>query len=138
MVLSQGLDMAVMIRSEEDIVAVRKVARHAAEALGFGITDVTRVVTAASALARNIFLYAGSGAMQWRRLDAGGAVGIELKLEDNGPGIADIKQAMETGRAARSGLGGGLLGVQRLMDEMQINSQVGKGTIVTVRKWLKR
>jgi len=138
MVLSQGLDRAVAIRSEGDIVAARKVARRAAEALGFGITDVTRIVTSTSALARNIFLYAGSGIMQWHRLDAGGGVGIELKFEDNGPGIADIKQAMETKRSGRSGLGGGLLGVQRLMDEMGINSQVGKGTIVTVRKWLKR
>jgi len=137
MVLSQGLDRAVAIRSEEDIVAARKVARHAAEALGFGITDVTRIVTSTSALARNIFLYAGSGIMQWRRLEVGTG-GIELKFEDNGPGIADIKQAMEGGRSTRSGLGGGLLGVQRLMDEMDINSQVGKGTIVTIRKWLKR
>ncbi len=137
MVLSQGLDRAVAISSEDDIVAARKLARQAAESLGFGVTDVTRIVTATSALARNIFLYAGSGIMQWRKLDTG-SIGIELKFEDSGPGIADIKQAMETGHAARSGLGGGLLGVQRLVDEMDINSQVGKGTIVTIRKWLKR
>jgi serine/threonine-protein kinase RsbT len=137
MVPSHGFDMVVTIRSEEDIVTARQVARRAAEALGFGVTDVTRIVTATSALARNIFLYAGSGIMQWHRLEVGVA-GIELKFEDNGPGIADIKQAMEGGHSTRSGLGGGLLGVQRLMDEMQINSQVGKGTTVTVRKWLKR
>jgi serine/threonine-protein kinase RsbT len=138
MVLSQGLDRAVTIRSEEDIVTARKVARRAAETLGFAITDVTRIVTSTSALARNIFLYAGSGIMQWHRLSNNGTVGIELNFEDNGPGIADIKQAMEAGHSARSGLGGGLFGVQRLMDEMEINSQVGKGTIVTIRKWLKR
>jgi serine/threonine-protein kinase RsbT len=138
MVLSQGLDRAVTIRSEEDIVTARKVARRAAEALGFAITDVTRIVTSTSALARNIFLYAGSGIMQWHRLSNNGTVGIELNFEDNGPGIADIKQAMEAGHSTRSGLGGGLFGVQRLMDEMEINSQVGKGTIVTIRKWLKR
>jgi serine/threonine-protein kinase RsbT len=118
-------------------VTARKLARRAAEALGFGITDITRIVTATSALARNIFLYAGSGTMQWRRLDTGGAPGIELKFKDNGPGIANIKQAMEAGRSTTSGLGGGLLGVQRLMDEMEIHSQVGKGTTVIVRKWLK-
>jgi serine/threonine-protein kinase RsbT len=138
MVLSQGLDSAVAIKSEDDIVVARKAVRDAAESLGFGITDVTRIVTAASALARNVFLHAGSGIMQWLKLNAGGATGIELKFEDNGPGIADIKQAMAAGRSHRSGLGGGLLGVQRLMDEMEINSQVGKGTIVIVRKWLKR
>jgi serine/threonine-protein kinase RsbT len=138
MVLSHGLDRAVTIRSESDIVTVRKVARCAAEALGFGITDVTRIVTAASELARNVFLYAGSGVMQWRELDAGGAAGIELKLEDNGPGIANIEQAMEAGYSTSGGLGLGLPGAKRLMDEMEISSQVGKGTIVTIKKWLKR
>jgi serine/threonine-protein kinase RsbT len=138
MVLSQGLDIAVAIKSESDIVTVRKAVRAAAEALGFGITDITRIVTAASELARNVFIYVGSGVMHWRELDSGGSVGIELKFEDNGPGIADIKQAMEGGYSTSGSLGLGLPGTKRLMDEMEINSQVGKGTIVTVRKWLKR
>jgi serine/threonine-protein kinase RsbT len=128
----------VAIESESDIVTVRKAARDAAEAIGFGITDVTRIVTATSELARNIFLYAGSGIMQWRRLNTGGAIGIELKFEDNGPGITNIEQAMEGGYSTSGGLGLGLAGTKRLVDEMEINSQVGKGTTVTVRKWLKR
>jgi serine/threonine-protein kinase RsbT len=138
MIVSQRLDGIVAIDSESDIVNARKAARRAAEAVGFSITDVTRIVTAASALARNIFLYAGSGTMRWRRLDMGDSVGIELTFEDNGPGISDIEQAMEGGYSTRSGLGGGLPGVKRLMDEMEIESELGKGTTVTVRQWLKR
>jgi serine/threonine-protein kinase RsbT len=129
---------SVVIESENDIVTVRKAVRDAAEALGFGITDVTRIVTAASELARNVFIYAGSGTMQWQGLNTGGSIGIELKFEDNGPGIANIEQAMEGGCSTSGGLGLGLPGTKRLMDEMEINSQVGKGTIVTIRKWLKR
>jgi len=138
MVLSQGPDGRVAIESEGDIVDVRKAARGAAETLGFGVTDVTRIVTAASELARNVYLYASSGILQWRRLETGGKVGIELKFEDNGPGIADIEQAMKTGYSTGGGLGMGLPGAKRLMDEMELGSEVGKGTTVTVRKWLKR
>jgi serine/threonine-protein kinase RsbT len=129
---------SVVIKSEDDIVAARKAVRNAAEALGFGITDVTRIVTAASELARNIFLYAGSGIMRWRRFDTDSAAGIELKFEDKGPGIADIEQAIEEGYSTGGGLGLGLPGAKRLMNEMEINSHAGRGTIVTVRKWLKR
>jgi len=129
---------SVVIESESDIVTARKAVRDVAEALGFGITDVTRIVTAASELARNVFIYAGSGIMQWRRLSTNGAVGIELKFEDNGPGITNIEQAMEGGYSTSGGLGLGLPGAKRLVDEMEINSQIGKGTIVTIRKWLKR
>ena len=133
-----GATRSVVIKSESDIVTVRKAVRDAAESLGFGITDVTRIVTAASALARNVFLHAGSGVMQWRELDSGSSVGIELKFEDNGPGIANIKQAMKAGYSTSGGLGLGLCGTKRLIDEMEINSQVGKGTTVIVRKWLER
>jgi serine/threonine-protein kinase RsbT len=128
----------VGIESESDIVTARKAARDAAQALGFGVTDVTRIVTATSELARNIFLYAGSGTMLWRRLNEGDSVGIELTFEDNGPGIADIEQAMEIGYSTSGGLGMGLPGARRLMDEMKIESRVDKGTTVTVIKWLKR
>ena len=138
MVLEQKSDLAIDIESEGDIISARKSARRAAELLGFGITDVTRIVTAASALARNSFVHAGSGIMQWRQLDEGGTIGLELKFEDHGPGIANVEQVMGMGHSSRSGLGGGLPGVKRLMDEMEIKSQIGIGTIVTVRKWLRR
>ena len=126
---------AVPIRSENDIVAARRMVREVAQGLGFGLTDVTRIVTATSELARNIVLYAGSGVMHWRELDVSGNVGIELTLEDNGPGIASIEQVMQEGYTTSGGLGLGLPGTKRLMDEFEIASEVGRGTRVTVRKW---
>ncbi len=127
----------VCIRSESDIVVVRRTCRDQATGLGFGITDVTRIVTAASELARNVFLYAGSGAMRWRTLERDGVVGVELVFVDEGPGIADPEQAMCAGYSTSGGLGLGLPGAKRLMDELEICSEVGKGTRVTVRKWLR-
>ena len=116
----------------------RKVVRNAATALGFGITDVTRIVTAASELTRNIYHYAGSGVMRWRTLSRDARVGLELIFEDSGPGIPDIDKAMEAGFSTGKGLGMGLPGAKRLMDEMTVQSQVGKGTTVEVRKWLRK
>jgi serine/threonine-protein kinase RsbT len=127
----------VCINSESDIVTARKIVRDAAIAMGFGVTDVTRIVTAASELTRNVFRYAGSGVMHWRTVNAGGAVGLELTFEDHGPGIADVERAMEAGYTTKGGLGLGLPGAKRLMDDMEIESEVGKGTRVTVRKWRK-
>jgi serine/threonine-protein kinase RsbT len=125
----------VRIGSESDIVTARKVIRDAANAMGFGVTDVTRIVTAASELTRNVFRYAGSGVMRWRMVSAGEVVGLELTFEDHGPGIPDIKRAMEMGYTTKGGLGLGLPGAKRLMDEMEIESEVGQGTRVTVKKW---
>ena len=124
-----------MITSEADIVTVRKAARDISTEMGFGITDVTRIVTAASELARNIFRYAGNGAMRWRCLSYGGSTGIELVFADHGPGIANLQQAMEPGFTTSKGLGMGLPGSKRLMDELEIDSQVGIGTTVVIRKW---
>ena len=126
------------ITSENDIVMARKVVRYAATTLGFGITDVTRIVTAASELTRNIYHYAKSGVMHWRSLNPGARVALELTFEDNGPGIPDVEKAMEMGFSTGKGLGMGLPGSKRLMDELVIESTVGKGTTVVVRKWLKK
>ncbi|MCX6873193.1 MAG: anti-sigma regulatory factor [Verrucomicrobia bacterium] len=126
------------ITSENDIVMARKVVRDAATTLGFGITDVTRIVTAASELTRNIYHYAKSGVMHWRSLNQDASVGLELTFEDSGPGIADLEKAMEMGFSTGKGLGMGLPGAKRLMDELVIESTVGKGTTVVVRKWLKK
>ena len=123
------------IRSEGDIVTTRRTVREVAQRLGFGITDVTRIVTATSELARNIVLYAGAGVIRWRELGISSRVGVEVTLEDNGPGITDIEQAMQEGYTTSGGLGLGLPGTKRLMDEFEIASEVGKGTRVTVRKW---
>ncbi len=128
----------VPIKSENDIVAARRVVRDLATRLCFGVTDVTRVITAASELARNVFLYTGAGVMRWCTIDRAGAVGLELTFEDHGAGIPDIELAMKPGYSTSRGLGLGLPGAKRLMDEMEIHSEVGKGTTVTVRKWLRK
>src|SRR5919106_2812692 len=125
----------VCINSESDIVTARKIIRDIALAAGFGVTDVTRIVTAASELTRNVFRYAGSGVLYWQKLSTGNHIGIELTFEDHGPGIPDIEQAMEMGYTTSGGLGLGLPGAKRLMDEMDIESEVGKGTRITVKKW---
>lgn len=128
----------VQIVDESHIVTVRKAIREAATRLGFGLTDVTRIVTAGSELARNVFHYAGSGVMRLNEMETGDRIGIQLVFEDNGPGIADIEQAFEPGYSTSGGLGMGLPGTRRLMDEMEIQSQVGIGTKVTVRKWRRK
>jgi serine/threonine-protein kinase RsbT len=125
------------IRSEADIVMARKVVRDAATVLGFGLTDVTRIVTAASELTRNIYHYAKTGVVRWRALNQDLRAGLELTFEDSGPGIPDIERAMEMGFSTGKGLGMVLPGSKRLMDELTIQSTVGKGTTVVVRKWLK-
>ncbi len=135
--MNDSLPEEVALRTESDIVAVRKSVREAATRLGFGITDVTRIITAASELARNVFLYAGSGVVRCRVLNHSDKVGLELVVEDHGPGIADIEQAMQPGYTTGRGLGYGLPGAKRLMDEMEIVSEAGKGTKITVKKWRK-
>jgi serine/threonine-protein kinase RsbT len=127
----------VSIKNEGDIVMARKKARDLSQRLGFGVTDVTRIVTTVSELARNIYRFAGTGTMRWKVVNEG-ADGIEIIFEDKGPGISDIEQAMGMGFTSGRGLGMGLPGAKRLMDEMEIESQVGVGTMVTVRKWLRR
>ncbi len=125
----------VIIQIEGDIVVVRRTVRETATRLGFGITDVTRIVTAASELARNIVCYAGSGVMRWQILTGNGKLGLELVFVDQGPGIPDIGLAMQEGYSTSGGLGMGLPGSKRLMDEIEIQSQLGTGTVVIVRKW---
>ncbi len=128
----------VLIVDESHIVTVRKTIREAANRLGFGLTDVTRIVTAGSELARNVYHYAGNGVMRWNVVENGDKIGIQLVFEDHGPGIPDIRQAFEPGFSTSGGLGMGLPGTKRLMDEMEIQSQVGIGTTVTVRKWRRK
>ena len=123
------------IQAESDIVAARRAVREAATQLGFGLTDVTRIVTAASELARNVFKYAGEGVMRWQPLEEGSRRGMEVRFEDHGPGIADVGRALEEGYSTGGGLGMGLPGARRLMDEMEIRSTVGEGTTVVLRKW---
>lgn len=125
------------IKEENDIAMVRIAIRDTVKELGFSMTDITRIVTAASELARNIYHYAGRGTIQWRSIHKENINGIELIFSDKGPGIEDIEQALEPGYSTSNGMGQGLPGVSRLMDEMNIDSKLGKGTTVTVKKWLK-
>ncbi|HWR30266.1 MAG TPA: anti-sigma regulatory factor [Negativicutes bacterium] len=126
------------IGRESDVIVVRQTVRKITKLLGMGLTDTTRVVTAASELARNIFLYAESGVMRWNVIDTPSCQGIELVFVDQGPGIPDIGQAMQEGYTTSKGLGMGLPGSRRLVDEMEIVSAVGKGTTVTIKKWNRR
>ena len=125
------------IKAEHDIVIVRRAVRQAAGQLGFGETDVTRIVTAASEMARNIYKYAREGMMRWRTIQLNGRNGIELQFVDQGPGIPDIPLALREGYTTSRGMGMGLPGAKRLMDDLQIESTVGKGTSITMKKWLK-
>jgi serine/threonine-protein kinase RsbT len=124
------------IQSESDIVACRKVVRTVTMSAGFGMTDITRIVTAVSELARNVYVHAGShGVMRWAIMSEIGKVGIHLEFEDYGKGIPDIDQAMESGFTTAGSMGMGLSGVKRLMDSMEIKSEVGVGTLITIEKW---
>ncbi len=125
----------VPVRAESDIVLARLAVREAASTLGFGPTDTTRIVTAASELARNIRKYAGSGVVRMRALKTAERVGIEIEFEDQGPGIADLDQAMAEGFSTSGGYGMGLPGARRLMDEMSIQSELGAGTRISLKKW---
>ena len=125
----------ILIKTEGDIVAARRTIRDAATSLGFGQTDVARIVTASSELARNVFRYAGEGLMRWKALHQGERVAIEIQFIDHGPGIADISLAMKEGYSSGGGMGMGLPGAKRLVDELEIESVIGQGTTVTLRKW---
>lgn len=130
--------MTVDILAECDIVAARQKGRAIAKELGFSVVDQSRIATGISELARNIFLYAGKGTVHIRLLAENGRNGMEIIAADDGPGISDTKLAMLDGFSTSNGLGMGLPGTQRLMDEFELKSEVGVGTKVVVRKWLNK
>ena len=134
--MSNDIIQKIDITSDLDVLASRKIVRDECQSIGFSITDITRIVTAASELARNIFLYAGKGTLELKRVEREGRTGIELIFEDEGPGIKDFESSMENGFEKYDGLGLGLRGAKRLMDEMEIKSEIGNGTKITVKKWL--
>jgi serine/threonine-protein kinase RsbT len=127
----------VPINSPPDILIARQTGRSLARQAGFSSpTDLTLIATAISELARNIVHYAKQGEVILDTIQHNGKCGITIVAKDEGPGINDIAQAMQTGYSTSGGLGLGLPGVQRLMDHFEIVSSVGKGTIVTVIKWI--
>lgn len=123
------------IRSDNDIVAVRKAVRTWAVELGFGLVDQTKLITAASELARNTLVYGGGGSMRMEILTEPRRKGVRLTFEDQGPGIADIEQALRDGFTTGQGMGLGLGGSRRLVNEFEITSRVGEGTRVAITKW---
>ena len=127
--------ITVSISSDQDIVQARQKGRALAMEMGFGSGDATLIATAISELARNIVSYARSGQITLRIDDGGNRYGLSIIASDEGPGISDIRQALRDGFSTSGSLGIGLPGVRRLMDEFEITSQPGRGTIVTVKKW---
>ncbi len=123
------------IHSSEDVVLVRQAVRARSVELGFSLVDQTKLVTAASELARNALEHGGGGVMRLDVIDEGGRRSIRLTFEDQGPGIADIQQAMKDGFTTGSGLGLGLGGAKRLSNEFEISSARGQGTRVTITRW---
>lgn len=128
----------VRVAGEEGIVAARQLARETAKGLGFGLVDQSRIATAVSELTRNVVRYAtgGHGDVLIRELaSTEKGNGIEVIVRDDGPGIANVDLALRDGFSTGPGLGMGLPGTRRLMDEMMIDSAPGRGTTVSIRKW---
>lgn len=123
------------IRTQHDVVRVRQRVRERAVEAGFSLVDQTKVVTAASELARNTLEHGGGGTARIELLADGGRRGVRLICEDRGPGIADIALAMQDGYTSRNGLGLGLGGARRLVSEFDIASRPGEGTRVTITRW---
>lgn len=128
-------DVRVPVASDIDIVSARQQGRALAMQLGFSSSDATMVATAISELARNIVLYAKRGEIVLAAVVNSEHRGLAITAYDNGDGIADIRQALQDGYSTSGRMGVGLPGVKRLMDEFEISSTVGKGTVVSVKKW---
>jgi serine/threonine-protein kinase RsbT len=123
------------LRSEHDIVFARQQVRKLTQELGFSLVDQTKMVTAASELARNAFIYGRGGTMSWEIVQRDAFHGLKLLFADEGPGIPDLALAMTDGWTSGDGLGMGLTGAKRLVNEFAIDSRVGAGTRVTIVRW---
>jgi serine/threonine-protein kinase RsbT len=124
------------IHSDLDLVRVRQHVRQMTAHLGFGLVEQTKLVTAASELARNALVHGGGGQMECSPVSRGGTQGLRLVFSDQGPGIADLDQALSDGYTSGEGLGMGLGGARRLVHEFSVDSRRGAGTTVTVTSWI--
>jgi serine/threonine-protein kinase RsbT len=125
----------IPVRSSAEVVSVRHAVRRYAVELGFTLVEQTKIVTAASELARNMIDYGGGGELVIQALDDGARKGLRLIFEDHGPGIADINQALRDGFTSGNGMGLGLGGAKRLSNEFDIRSAPGQGTCITITRW---
>ncbi|MET9514724.1 ATP-binding protein [Streptomyces sp. NPDC002994] len=128
----------VVLATEEDLLTVRHAVRAATLAVGFGIVDQTRVVTAASELARNAYIHGGGGVLTIDYPRRHGGKGLRLTISDEGPGIPDVDAALVDGFTTGAGLGHGLGGARRLMDEFDVRTGPGAGTTVIATRWVNR
>ena len=125
----------VPLRLEQDVVIARQGVRRLTQDIGFSIVDQTKMVTAASELARNAVIYGNGGEMRCEVLSEGARRGLRLHFVDEGPGIADVNKAMVDGWTSGTGMGLGLSGAKRLVNEFEIETALGKGTRVTITRW---
>ena len=123
------------VRTQEDVVLVRQRVRAFAAEEGFRLVDQTKIVTAASELARNTFIYGGGGVARLETVEQNGRRGVRVSFEDHGPGIADLDLAMKDGYTTGGGLGLGLSGARRLSNDFEIRSKPGEGTLVMITRW---
>jgi serine/threonine-protein kinase RsbT len=128
-------ELVIPITTDTDIVVARQKGRELAERVGFSRTDLTFIATAISEVARNITSYAGRGEIVFRIVDGDGRVGMHMEARDEGPGIGDLQRALEDGYSTAEGMGLGLPGARRLMDEFEVRSAAGSGTTVIMCKW---
>jgi serine/threonine-protein kinase RsbT len=123
------------LREERDIVLSRQLVRKLTQELNFSLVDQTKMVTATSELSRNTVVYGRGGEMRWEVVENGAKKGLRLSFEDKGPGIADVNLALTDGWTSGSGMGMGLSGSKRLVNEFDIRTGVGAGTCVTIARW---
>lgn len=139
--MTTGGDLAaverIAVSSDQDVVRVRQLVRTLAVAVKLSLVDQTKLVTAASELARNTLVYGGGGTVEVGRVENGRRTGIRIVFADQGPGIADLELALTDGYTTGGGLGLGLSGARRLVDEFDIDTHVGRGTTISVTKWCR-
>ncbi len=123
------------IQSQEDVVKSRQLVRTLTQQLHFSLVEQTKMITAASELSRNTLVHGGGGELRWELLDRGERQGLRLHFEDHGPGIPDVKLALTDGWTTAKGMGLGLPGSKRLVNEFEIHSSPETGTVVSITKW---
>lgn len=133
--MTGGRTLTLPLRRSEDIVRMRQAVREQAVSQGFSLVDQTKIVTAASELARNAIEYGGGGDVQIVEVSNGARKGVRLVFSDSGPGIADVELALRDGYSSGNGLGLGLGGAKRLSSEFSIDTRPGAGTRVTITRW---